>query len=126
MPVQYVGRGLGKIFKYAPNMKKKWILAENQRPRMVDGVEVTKEDNRFTVYRYIEDWDEDGDTIYSVDEYLSNIPETALKPAIKADSDGEVIQWFKSHLIESQSNSLDAIEAFLKEHNVPFRYDGSY
>lgn len=101
----------------------KWILAENSRPRMIDGVEVIKEDRLYTVYRYIEDWDEDGDTIYYVNEYLKNIPEMALKSAIKACSDGEVIMWFKSHLIESQSNSLDAIEAFLEEHNVPFRHD---
>ena len=62
-------------------MKKKWILARHHRPRMVDGVEVSKENGRFTVYRYIDDWDEDGDTIYNVEEYLTDISESDITEA---------------------------------------------
>ncbi len=100
--------------------KKVWHLVANHRPGMCDGVEVTKERDNFTIYRYIEDWDEEGDTIYEINEYLTEIPELSLKRAIKASSDNEVLHWIKTHLIKEQSNAIDDIEKFLKEHKVPY------
>lgn len=97
--------------------KKVWFVVGNSRPRMHDGVKVIKEDNSFTVYRY-DDWDEDGDSIYSTEEYLKRIPEQALKNAIKASSDSEVVKWIRAHLIKEESNSLDAIIEFLKDSRV--------
>ena len=93
---------------------------------MTDGVDVIKENNCFTVYRYIDDWDDDGDSIYSTEEYLKRIPEQALKTAIKASSDSEVVKWIKAHLIKEQSNALDAIIEFLKDNRVPFKYEAGY
>ena len=103
--------------------KKERRLACNNRPRMCDGVSVFKENGRYTVYRYIDDWDEEGDTIYAVEEYLVGIPEKDLKREIKATSDSEVVRWIKNHLIKEMSNSLDAIEEFLTVHGVPFSYE---
>ena len=105
--------------------KQTWTLVYNLRPHMCDGVEVSKENNCFTVYRYIEDTDEEGDTVYSIDEYLKWIPEQTFKREIKATSDSEVIRWIRTHLIQSQSNSIEAIMAFLDEHHVPYEYEAS-
>lgn len=105
--------------------KKTWRLASNHRPHMYDGVEVTKEDVWFTVYRYIDDTDEEGDTVYSIEEYLKYIPEQIFKREINAASDNEVIKWLRAHLIKRQSNSIDAIIAFLDEHHVPYEYEAT-
>ena len=112
--------------KILPMSKKVWHLITNHRPLMYDGVEVSKENDCFTIYRYIDDRDEDGDTIYEINEYLKGIPELSLKRAIKAGSDDEVLHWIKTHLIKEQSNAIDGIEAFLKEHNVPYTYDDGW
>ena len=93
---------------------------------MTDGVDVIKENNSFTVYRYIDDWDDDDDSIYSTEEYLKRIPEQALKTAIKASSDSEVVKWIKAHLIKEQSNALDAKIEFLKDNRDPFKYEAGY
>ena len=106
--------------------KQTLTLVANMRPHMCDGVEVTKENNFFTVYRYIEDSDEEGDTIYSIDEYLKMIPEADFKREIRANWDGDVIFWIRTHLIEESSNSLDAIIAFLDEHKVPYQYEADF
>ena len=74
-------------------------------------------------WQYIDDWDEDGDTIYAINEYLNGIPEQQIKQAIRADSDDAVASWIKSHLIKEESNSLDAIEVFLKERGIPYTYE---
>lgn len=103
--------------------KNKWVLARRSSRGLNDGVEVTKSGGLFSIYRYIDDWDEDGDTIYAINEYLKGIPEQQIKQAIPAESDDEVASWIKSHLIKEESNSLDAIEAFLKEKNVPYTYE---
>lgn len=90
---------------------------------MCDGVEVYKENGCFTMYRYIDDWDEEGDTIYAVEEYLRGIPEQEIKRAIRAVSDSDVIKWIRAHLIKEQSNSIDTIIEFLEEQNVGFTYE---
>ncbi len=77
--------------------KKVWFSVRKSCPRMHDGVKVIKENNCFTVYRYIDDWDDDGDSIYSTEDYLKRIPEQALKTAIKASSDSEVVKWIRAH-----------------------------
>ena len=107
-------------------MNGEWTLASNRSRGKTDGVTVTKVKDGFTVYRYIEDWDEEGDTIYAVDEYLMDISEKELKLAIGARSDADVIRWIKAHLIKKQSNSLDAIVRFLDEHKVPFTQEASF
>ena len=95
----YTGRRLRGVRIGTIKMTKKvWSIAGNSRPRMHDGVKVIKEDNSFIVYRYIDDWDEDGDSIYSTEEYLKRIPEQALKNAIKASSDSEVVKWMRAIL----------------------------
>ena len=101
-------------------MKNEWTLASNCSRGKTDGVTVTKVKDGFTVYRYIDDWDEEGDTIYAVEEYLRDISEKELKSAIGANSDADVIRWIKAHLIKKQSNSLDAIVRFLDENKVPY------
>ena len=65
-------------------MNGEWTLASNCSRGKTDGVTVTKVKDGFTVYRYIEDWDEEGDTIYAVDEYLMDISEKELKLATGA------------------------------------------
>ena len=96
--ILYTGRRLRGVRIGTIKMTKKvWSIVRNSRPRMHDGVKVIKEDNCFTVYRYIDDWDEDGDSIYSTEEYLKRIPEQALKDAIKASADTEVVKWIKAH-----------------------------
>lgn len=89
-------------------------------PGMVDGVDLIKENGCYTVYRYIEDWDEEGDTIFEVNEYLRDIPEEALKREIGVVTDGAVARWIRAHLIKEKSNALDAIVEFLDNHNVPY------
>ena len=101
-------------------MKKTWRIVENHRPRMNDGVHLYKEDDCYSIYRYIDDWDEEGDTICDEEEYLSGIPEQELKTAIRTTTDSEVVSWIKKHLIKERSNSLDAIVVFLEEHNVRY------
>ena len=91
-------------------------------PGMVDGVDLIKENGFYTVYRYIEDWDEEGDTIYEVNEYLRDIPEEALKREIGVVTDGAVARWIRAHLIKEKSNALDDIVEFLGKHNVPYSY----
>ena len=100
-----------------------WHLVTNHRPRMYDSVEVSKENDCFTIYRSIEDWDENGDTIYEINEFLKGIPEHKLKRVINSGSDDEVLHWIKTNLIKEQSNALDDIEEFLKENNVPCIYE---
>ena len=92
-------------------------------PGMVDGVDLIIENGCYTVYRYIEDWDEEGDTIYEINEYLKGIPEEVFKREIGRATDGGVARWIKSHLIEKQSNALDDIVDFLNKHNVPYKYE---
>ena len=90
------------------------------RPGKVDGVDLMIENGCYTIYRYIEDWDEEGDTFFEVNEYLRGIPEEVLKREIGRVTDGGVVRWIRSHLIEERSNSLDAIVEFLDKHNVPY------
>lgn len=107
--------------------KPKWhILVRNHRPRMCDGVQITNENGYYSIYRYIDDWDEDGDSIYEVEEYLNRIPEHELKTVIGASSDSDVFRWVKAHLIKDRSNSLDAIIAFLDTRNIDYSYDHMY
>ena len=104
----------------------KWIIAVNHRPRMNDGVELLKEKGHFSIYRYIDDWDEEGDTIYSVEEYLNGIPEQEFKAATGVASDRALRQWITAHLIKERSNSLDAIVVFLDAHDISYshKYNG--
>ncbi|MBO7117210.1 MAG: hypothetical protein J6V81_00880 [Bacteroidales bacterium] len=106
-------------------MNGEWTLASNCSRGKTDGVTVTKVKDGFTIYRYIEDWDEEGDTIYAVDEYLMDISEKDLKATIRARSDSDVVRWINAHLIKKQSNSLDAIVRFLDEHKVPYTYSST-
>lgn len=105
-------------------MKKlKWVLACRHRPRMCDGVEVTKENGCFTIYRYIDDWDEEGDSIYEVEEYLTDIQEQEIKTAIGTNQDTSVIQWIKAHLIKKESNSIDAIADYFETHQISYGHE---
>ena len=101
----------------------KWRIVEHNRQRMNDGVFVYKKNGFYTIYRYIDDWDEDGDTIYDDEEYVSQIPEGEFMAAIGASEDSQVIHWIKTHLIKEQSNSRDDIISFLDENNVSYRYE---
>ena len=105
------------------SLSDKWILAQHSSQGKTDGVELAKEWDRFTVYRYVEDWDEDGDTIYETHEYLKDIPEDILKQKIGADTDRQVRSWITANLIKKQSNSLDRIIEFFDGHGVPYVYE---
>ena len=108
-------------------MRKEWTIASNQRTRMYDCVRLYKEHGYYSIYRCIDDWDEDGDdSPYNVEEYLNLIPDTSLQQAIGATTDNEVVRWVKKHLIKDQSNSLDAIEEFLKEKKIHFTCGSEY
>ena len=105
------------------SLSDKWILAQHSSQGKTDGVELAKEWDRFTVYRYVEDWDEDGDTVYETHEYLKDIPEDVLKQKIGADTDRQVRSWITANLIKKQSNSLDRIIEFFDGHGVPYVYE---
>lgn len=104
-------------------MNKKWRIVENNRPQMHDGVHLQKENGFYSIYRFIDDRDEEGDTVYEVEEYLRRIAEQQIQTAIGASSDGEVVRWIKSHLIKEQSNALDAITGFLDTHGVGYGHE---
>ena len=99
---------------------RKWILAHNSRPRMTDGVEVTKEKGYYSIYRYIDDWDEEGDSIYCIDEYVNDIPDLMLMLAVGATDDEGVIKWMKKNLVKKESNALYRITEFLDQHGIPY------
>ena len=108
-------------------MKEEWYIAVNNRPRRYDCVKLIKERGYYSIYRCIDDvWEDGDDSPYNMDEYLNLIPEICLLVAIGAKTDRNVKTWVKSNLIKKQSNSLDKIEAFLKEHNIPFEYGHTY
>ena len=108
-------------------MRKEWTIATNHRTRKCDCIRLYKEHGFYSIYRCIDDWDEDGDdSPYNVEEYLNLIPDTNLQQAIGATTDQEVVRWVKRNLIKDQSNSLDAIEEFLKENNLHFRFSQEY
>ena len=56
-----------------------WLLVENRRLHMYDSVVVVKENNSFAIHRFIEDSDEDGETIYSLEEHLRGMSADQLK-----------------------------------------------
>ena len=107
-------------------MEDKWIIAHNRSDRKTDGVELTLVWDRYTLYRYIDDWDDEGDTIYAIDEYLKDIPEDILKREIGAKTDRQVRGWFKANLIKKQSNSLDKIIEFFDSHGIPYTYESHF
>ena len=108
-------------------MRKEWTIAENHGTRQFDCVMLFKEQGYYSIYRSIDDLDEDGDNSpYNIEEYLNRIPETVLQLAIGATKDRDVVLWVRKNLIKKQSNSLDAIEAFLKEKSIPFTLVSNY
>ena len=107
--------------------KKVWYLVENNRPRRYDCVRLYKEHGYYSINRCIDDWDEDGDgSPYNVEEYLNLIPDTDLQQVIGATTDNEVVRWVKKHMIKEQSNSLDAVEEFLKDRKIHFSYGSEH
>jgi len=100
----------------------RYTLVSNARSGFTDGVEVAVVGDMLSIYRYIEDWDEDGDTIYEANDYLIDIPCSVLKKILGVKDISGVLSWIKDHLIAEQSNSLDAIEAFFNNNKIPYRY----
>ncbi len=98
----------------------KWDIIANRRPGMVDGVELTKKKGYYSIYRYVNDWDEDGDTICDEEEILNMIPEEDIKKAIGASSDSDVVDWVKNHIGKRGNNSIDEIIGLLGVYKVKF------
>ena len=98
------------------------ILAHNFRKGFSDGVEVIEKFDFFSLYRYIEDWDEDRDTTYEIHEFLIDIPGPTIRSVLGVKTDRGVTSWFKKNLLKKQSNSLDAIQEFFDKHTIPYRY----
>ena len=101
----------------------KRTLVSNERPRQSDGVIAYDEHDVLTLYRYIDDTDEDGDTLYEVEEYLRAIPGPEIRTVLGVENNLQVFDWFKKNLIAEESNSLDAIIEFLDQNCIPYVYD---
>ena len=95
-------------------------IVSNMRHHMSDGVEVAVDNGQYFIHRYIDDSDEDGDTIYETHDYLVHIPLKALRRSLGVNCDFSVYNWIKNNLIAEQSNSLDKIVAYLKANKIPF------
>ena len=108
------------------SLSDKWVLAHHSSRGKSDGVELTMDVDKYTINRYIDDWDDEGDTIYAIDEYLKDIPEDILKREIGAKTDRQVRGWFKANLIKKQSNSLDKIIEFFDSHGIPYTYESHF
>ncbi len=98
------------------------VLASHAKKGATDGVEVIEVNDILSLYRYIEDWDEDGDTIYAIDEFLINIPGPVIRRSLSVDSNEKVFSWLKKSLIKKQSNAIDAIQAYLDRNGIPYEY----
>lgn len=87
---------------------------------MLDGVQLFKENGCYSIYRYIDDSDEDGDTVYEVEEYMNQIPIQGIRTALGTVDDSDVVRWIMKNLIKERSNALDNIVAFLDSHDVTY------
>ena len=98
------------------------VLVSHSRKGFTDGVEVAEVKDVLSLYRYIEDWDDEGDTIYAIDEFLINIPGPVIRQALGVDSNEQVFAWLKKSLIKKQSNAIDAIQDYLDKNGIPYEY----